>query len=347
MREQECCRNQCSNSRREHITLNLHEHTCASLFRRLEAAGFPRAFVRRVILPDWWDDSCEHSSDFLPDFETRVARFLKQPLEAIRDASAPLAIATFPNANLFRLHYPDLAGRMDAVFHTAFQVGGSVVRCRRYQGLPQAKVPYSSLEWHKELTSAGTPVSLSAMLEDLWGRGVAVIPVDEFPEPRFQSMVCFVENRPAILIGRQYDDTGRVAFVIAHIIGHILGKHFTPERPVLIEDGQVQDNSVMEMDAVKFAIEVMLGENAEVNIDDFATRLLTTSVGVFNAHSKSLDYSRAPLAVKALQKGQGARRLMLRYLEANLSMSVASERDRELLRCTYGADERPLGKARV
>ena len=63
-----------------------------SLMERMEKAGFDEAFVRRAILPDWWSEECDRNADLLPDFEFKVARFLRMPLAEVRDPAVALRI---------------------------------------------------------------------------------------------------------------------------------------------------------------------------------------------------------------------------------------------------------------
>ena len=327
-------------------------HTIASLRRRLSSAGFKKDFVRQAILPDWWDESCEHNQRLLPDFEIRVARFLDLPLSTVRDASASLSLSHHSGVRLRRVRNIE-GDRLAPAIHAAIQIASAVARCMNRAAPESDNIPVDGLSWRAEIKRDVALVSLQHILSDSWERGIPIVPIDALPTPNFQGLVCIVQDRPTILLGQKYDEPGRVSFIIAHEFGHISSGDCTPEHPVVDEEAQVLDNSDMEKSADRYATQVLVGEDTIPRVDGNDYRELAQNAAALESErgadagaiiyawaSRTRDYSRASMAVKALYRGSGARRLLRRHFERNINIENASETDRALLRCVYGDQER-------
>ena len=327
-------------------------HTFVSLRRRLSSAGFGRDFVREAILPDWWDESCEQDQNILPDLEIRVARFLNLPLAVVREADTALTPSQHSGVKLRRVR--DIkSDRLAPAIHAALQIAGAVTRCIHEPTPESYSIPDDGLSWRDEIARDIKHVSLDNILNDLWKRGIPVIPLDILPTPSFQGLACVVQDRPVILLGQKYDEPGRVAFIIAHEFGHISSGDCTPEHPVVDEEAQVQDDSDMEKSADRFATQVLIGEDtapcvagsayrelAQNAVDLENTRGVDAGAVIYAWASRTRDYSQASMAVKALYRDSGARRLLRHHFESNVYSVNASETDQALLRCVYGERER-------
>jgi Zn-dependent peptidase ImmA (M78 family) len=329
-------------------------HTFTTLMRRLSSAGFPRDFVRPAILPDWWDADCERDPALLPDLEIRIARFLQRSIADVRDPSVDLAAPVYAHAQLRRVHDVD-RDRLGPAIHTALQIAGAVARSLRSADRPVTPEPADALAWRASLSTVGGSVRLDDMLGDLWGRGIPVVPVDVLPVPTFQGLACVVDDRPVILIGHKIDQPGRVAFVVAHEIGHVAAGDCAPNQPVVDEDETVADDSDMERTADRFATLVTVGREAVPQIDGDNFRALAKraaelekTIGVDagvvlfawarRAGGRPDHYQTATLALKALYQHQGARKRLREHFDRNVDVEGATETDRVLLRCVYGGD---------
>ena len=324
-------------------------HTFSTLRRRLASAGFRRDFVQQAILPDWWDDSCEQDQELLAEIDIRVARFLGQPLSIIRDPSEPLTPPLYSGTQLRRVRSNVESERLSSAIHAAMQIAGAVTRCMRDDSPEYAGSPDDGFSWREEIERSASSVSLEDILNDLWSRGIPVVPLEVLPVPGFQGLACIVQERPVILLGQRYDTPGRVAFIVAHEVGHISSGDCKPERPVVDEEGSIHDDSEMERAADRYATQVLVGEDTAPALDgnDFRElarnafnleidRGVDAGMSIYAWASQTGDYSQATMAVKALYRSSGARRSLREYLERYVDIEDASETDRALLRCIYG-----------
>ncbi|MBI4469783.1 MAG: hypothetical protein HY650_10745 [Acidobacteria bacterium] len=326
-----------------------------SLLRRLGRAGFKKELVQRAILPDWWDDGCSRDPDILQDIEIRVARFLGASLAVVRDSSALLAPPRYPTAQLRRVRDVD-RDRLGPAIHTAMRIAAAVVRSLRGPIPDPAVPPADGLRWREVIERSGPTVTLKDILADLWKRGVPVIPLNVFPTPGFQGIACIVEDRPVILLGYKHDEPGRVAFLVAHEVGHIAAGDCGPEGPVVDEEDEIADDSGIEIRADFYATQVVAGDTGVPPMDDdrlkgfkdLARQALDlerrtgsdASAVVFAWARRTGDYAAATMAVRALYRATGARKQLHQLFDQHVEIEAAAETDRVLLQCIDSDSQR-------
>lgn len=319
---------------------------------RLSRAGFKSDFVRRAILPDWWDETCTEDPTLLQDIEIRVGRFLGQSLATIEEASLPLAPPPYPEARLRRVRDLD-RDRLGPAIHSAIRIAEAVVRSLQ-KTVPEAVAPPADgLAWRKMIARADAAVTLGDIVSDLWKRGIPVVQLDVLPTPRFQGLACIVESRPVILLGHKQDEPGRVAFLVAHEAGHVASGDCRPGQPVIDEEEEITDDADIERRADVYATQVLAGGHAvpEIAGSDFRelahraadlerTTGTDASSVIFTWARRTGDYATATMAVKALYRAVGARKQLRQAFDRHVDLATAAETDRALLRCIYGEPER-------
>lgn len=321
--------------------------------RRLSQAGFKEEFVDSAILPDWWNQNCAEDLNLLQDIEIRVARFLNLPLASVRDPSTALAPPAYPGAQLRRVRDVDRE-RLGPAIHSALRIAAAVVRNLR-ASVPSQAVPSppDGLAWRKLIRHAGPAVTLDDILGDLWLRGIPVIPLDVLPAPSFQGIACIVEDRPIILLSHKHDEPGRVAFLVAHEVGHIVAGDCAPDQPVVDEEDEVMDDSNIELRADRYATQVLVGDEGVPPVEAEHFKQLArraadleretggdASFTIYAWAAHTGDYVKASMAVKALYRAVGARRTLQQHFVRHVEFDDASESDRALLRCIHGHPER-------
>lgn len=309
--------------------------------------------MQPAILPDWWDDGSAPDANLLPEIEIRIARFLGLPISVVKDPHAKLACPAYPNARLRRVREID-RDRLPPAIHSALRIAGAVVRCMNESASAPQIPPSDGGAWRRQIVSNHEAVTLDGILSNLWERGIPVIPLDVLPAPNFQGLACIVEGRPVILLGHKHDEPGRVAYVIAHEVGHVAAGDCSADQPVVDEDEEISDEGEIELSADRFATQVLVGEGfvPEVCGSDFKEIAKTASeiehssgidagAIIFDWARRTGEYGKASLAVKALYRGAGARKKLRQHFDRHVDLNTANESDRALLRCVYGdTDER-------
>ena len=326
---------------------NLAKRSIPLLIRRLRQAGFGSEFVSGAILPDWWDQSCLNQPELLPEIEIRVGRFLAVPLSTVSDPESTLDPPGYPGARLRCVR--DIGrDRLTPAIHAAMRIAGAVVRNLKESVPAPTSPPSDGLAWRREIRDFDGSLVLDTILEDLWTRGIPVIPAHLLPTPSFQGLAAVVENRPVVVLGHRHDEPGRVAFRISHEAGHIARGDCTPDSPVVDEDEEILVDDEMEELADQYAVRALVGEatileprpSAHGNFRDLANQAATVAreTGVdagaiiFSWARSTGDYPTATRATKALYLATGATRILRQYFKRFVDVEGASLSDQELMR---------------
>jgi Zn-dependent peptidase ImmA (M78 family) len=323
--------------------------------KRLAKAGFKGDFTRVAVLPEWWDATCEGDERLLSDVEVRVARFLGAPLSIVSDPSAALTAPTYKGAQLRRVRDIN-RDRLGPAIHAALNIASAVVRS---SSLPPVRLPPTDgTAWRQEIGRQARAVKLDDLVADTWNRGIAVVHVDALPAPSFQGIACVVEGRPVVLICHDLDEPGRLAFIVAHEIGHIANGDCTPDHPVVDEEDEISDDTDIEKRADAFAVATLTGGVQIPVVDasgfkDLAQKAaqlerdsgVDASAVIFSWARRSGDYQTAVMAAKALYRTRGGKRTLRSNLDKHLRLDDASDSDRALLRCLSGDPERDAATA--
>lgn len=176
--------------------------------------------------------------------------------------------------------------------------------------------------------------------------------MEVLPSPGFQGIACIVEQRPVILLGYKHDEPGRVAFLVAHEAGHVAAGHCAPDAPVVDEEDEISDDTDIERQADENATQVLVGDSRvpqlSGTIKDFKdlarlasnverTNGADASAVIFAWARRTDDYATATMAVKALYRSTGARKLLRHAFDSHVDIAAAAETDRALLHCVHGA----------
>lgn len=316
--------------------------------RRLSKAGFKPEFVRRAILPDWWDDECEQDPKLLADVEFRVARFVGQTLGDVRDPSASLRVPLRAGVQLRRVRTVS-RDRIAPALHAALQVAEATVRNLRHPVGPVRVPPTDASAWRGTIEHAARGIRLVDLLRDLWDRGIPVVHVEQLPTPGFQGLACVLQDRPVVVLGYAIDDPARLAFIIAHEVAHIANRDCTPDHPVVDELEEAVDDHEIEKRADAYASGVLVDATfvprqgisgfKELALEALAIekeRDVDAAAVIWSWARLTGDYAKAVMAARALYRSSGGARVLREKFERYVDLDSASESDRALLRCVRG-----------
>lgn len=234
-----------------------------TLIRRLKTIGYDEAFLRRVVLPDWWEDSLAADPTSRVQIELRVAQRLSLPLADVSDPQRPLRL---PDTRCVRLKRARAGAVQDEIAPGLIAARNAVAlllpHLRDVPPLPANLTPAALRRWI--LTRRGI-VDLGALVEACWEHGIAVFHFAPLPTSakKFAGMAYYEGARPVIVLASGYDAPPRLAFYLAHEICHIIRGHVRPGGEMLADsdlDSRTEDQQEKEAD--RDALELLTGERA-------------------------------------------------------------------------------------
>lgn len=313
----------------------------SSIFRRLNAVGFDRNFVRRVVLPDWWDDALADDPGSRWQIELRIAQRLGIAVEEIADQDRRLTPASTHGVRFKRAQ--STAARASIAPGMIAARKAVALLLPHIRKAPQLPVELSAPAIRQRILKKRNPVDLAGLLDVCWELGIAVFRFNPLPKKarKFAGMTYFENERPVIVLASGYDSPPRLAFHLAHELSHVLRKHVVPGGDVLVDsdlDGAAEDTQEREADAD--ALEILVGDSNPRFSPTYgltAPRLVTAARRYeadhqLHAGSVALVYGRTakrmPVAVSALKlmnMDTGARAIiaeaLLRHLPETSGMS--------------------------
>jgi Zn-dependent peptidase ImmA (M78 family) len=237
------------------------------LYERLAKAGIDRAFLRKAVLPPWWEDDLAAIPANRQLAEIYLAQILSLDLEALQ---SPNRVLDLPAGRVrFKRSQRADPKKIQPTAFVARQAGEmlaeSIVR------LPPYAPATSPLEVRQWIFRNGYgQVDLRSLVDYCWAHGIIVFHLGiAIPDAhRLDGMVMFCGDRPVIMLGSGRRIQSWLAFHLAHELGHLLRGHVKPGSEPLadfsLETGIGGDNVEQEANRQAFAI---LTQDFEPDVD--------------------------------------------------------------------------------
>lgn len=229
------------------------------VLRRLKQAGYPEAFVRRYILPDWWEDELSADPATMAMAEIDLARWLRVSIRDLRAADAPLR-PQLNGGHRFKLQRANEDRVMAAV---AVAQSAADALAATGADLPDFVAEAGAAEIRARLLAQHPTITLQVLLGYAWSVGIMVAHL-RLPEAmcRFAGLAMITGGQPVILLASGWDSPPWLAFDLAHELGHFHLGHVKPGQPVLDETWSLggSDEQAAEEEATAFALMLLTGE---------------------------------------------------------------------------------------
>jgi hypothetical protein len=327
-----------------------------TLYRRLADAGLSRTFVRKIALPDWWEDKIARNPAGYAEALCILSDHLSIDLRALQDPNTTLECRPFlATRNKVRqgLSEDDLA------WAKCLCVRAAQSACFAMP-IPPTPVPATASGMRQIIGKDAYHVSLEALLDYCWSLGVPVLHVSQFPPgaKKPDGMVARVGGRYAVVLSKNSRYSAWLLFILAHELGHIALGHLK-ENGVFLDDEQnwTPNGEDEENQANNFAIELLTGQPDTIyrgSAPLTATRLadaarLTGQTIRVDPGVIALNYARsipdgpywglAVAAMKALEPDADAIQTVHSRMRAHLNWDALSDESRDFLLRITGAGE--------
>ena len=223
--------------------------TMSALYEKLKEFGIPKIYVEKNGLPSWWNEELND-----------------KPL-AVLECSGYIA-------NRFGLDLKSLLSEKDSIqfsglTHTKFKQRADNKKSEIAHGLAHrlaeiiaygCKTDFTSLpdnadEIRQEILQTHSTINLSSLIDYSWKKGIVVAHFDQFPkdQTKFFGMIQWHNQRPVIVISVDYRESPKLAFILAHELGHLALGHITKGQ--LFDDKiELDSNDNEEDEAIQFEL---------------------------------------------------------------------------------------------
>jgi Zn-dependent peptidase ImmA (M78 family) len=234
------------------------------LRRELREAGIANAAIN-AIWPEWWSAEAGDSLSATTELTYTVARRLGLSPRSLFDGSPQFL---WHDSTKFK----NLGTTTDREQAILASFGTAVGRCAISATLPSVSSITDAQSVRDAILAQAKFVGLPELLTFCWRTGIPVIQLRVFPllQKRMQAMTVKVKERYAILLGYESEYYARMAYILAHEIGHILLGHLDYSDSLLdMDDPLTADNlDAEETDADRAAFVLLTGrENPQVLSD--------------------------------------------------------------------------------
>lgn len=230
----------------------------ADLYRRLRGVGLTKSYLRKFILPEWWDDEVAENPAGHAEGLSYLSRHLGLDLTTLRDSTKPVAFRDFgackfkKSANVTE----DQLALARAMATRAAQLADAAMVG------PCQPLPRSGAQVRREiLGQGGRWVGLGNLVDYCWSLGIPVIHLSPCPTAkRPDGLAARVRGRPVIVLCKKDNLSAWLLFILAHELGHIALGHLAGDGVLIDEsmDRNIKDQEEIEANA--FAVELLTGD---------------------------------------------------------------------------------------
>lgn len=276
----------------------------------------------RSLLPDWWVDEVAESEDGLLELQLVLARRLSLSLSSLQ---VPDGIPSFQaSSHRFKTVHPEGSSQLAVSAAMGTGLARLVVSA---SGELSPAPPVHAAALRQSILANAASVGLEQLVYWSWHVGMPIVHVTGWPKGlrRPDAMCLRVENRPVILIVRNEVSPAKLAYLVAHEIGHIASGHLRADGNSVLVDEALPVNSKQsasdedEVEADAFA-GVLLGANETTGIvkaigPSISSELKLASQASLACRGKSVNPGQVILAWGRTYKDWKMTNLALKYLQ--------------------------------
>ena len=271
-----------------------------ALRSRLSKAGVSRAFLDKVVLPDWWNDSIATIPSGFREAAGFICAHLGFSLASLLDASLELSFS-----ERGAVKYKKSRGVADSEvgLATHYALGVARAMAAGWASRGSASPVPSPTEWRERLLSKskGSWVCLGDLLSAALELGIPILHLRTFPThgKKPDALATMVGNRPVIVVLSQRKSPAWLSFIVAHELGHLHHRHLTAGQTLVDEKMGQNADETEEKQANEFASRLLTGQS---DLGLYASGYLTSANLAKAARKFGEKYRIAP-GVAALNYG--------------------------------------------
>ncbi|MEA5619671.1 ImmA/IrrE family metallo-endopeptidase [Cronbergia sp. UHCC 0137] len=231
--------------------------TMSYLYAKLSSIGLNQDYVRENGLPSWWNDELNNKHFAVLEGAGYIADNLNLDLKSLLVPEEKIKFNT-PPATKFKQHnsqnndYPYVAQALASRVAELIACGTDV---------NVTSLPTNVEEIRTEILKNYPKVNLISLLEYCWSKGIVIGYFHHFPKntKKFAGLIQLQFSRPVIILSSKPTHSARLAFNLAHELGHLALGHLK-EGVLILVDEQIEFdcNNDEENQANQFAAQLLL-----------------------------------------------------------------------------------------
>jgi hypothetical protein len=282
--------------------------------RRLSTFGYKENYVRRKVLPDWWEDCIALNPAGYEQAITLLARNLGLDPRSLQEEGAPLRCREF-NHPKYKLKPSDTPEQVAVA--TCIAARAAQLACRAMPA-SVAELPSSAVEIRGAILNTGVVcIRFEVLLDYCWRIGIPVLHVSEFPAGarKPDALAVIVDGRPAIVLCKHTEYSAWLLFHLAHELGHIILGHLQ-DVSILVDEEVKADTDTEETEANQFAVELLTGyKQRSYNYGDRITAMRLAVVALAVGRDTDVDPGFIALSHGRMTGNWGAANGALKVIE--------------------------------
>lgn len=226
------------------------------LYRKLATFGFPKAWVRKNLLPSWWDDEAAQTEAGLAEALLHVARTSGLALTSL--GSTPEAAVPAPAIVRFKRRSDSELAELEVARTLACQLARTVAAASAVA----SRALGSPLELREQLLENRSWIDLEALVAYCWSVGVPVLRTTNFPTGarKPDALAVDVGGRRVIVVTSGRTSGPWLLFLVAHELGHIACGHLAADSALVDAKVDRDDTDEEEAEANAWAITLLSGK---------------------------------------------------------------------------------------
>lgn len=227
-----------------------------ALYAKLAGFGFPRAYVRKNLLPSWWDDEAANTNAGFAEALLHIARTSGVDVASLRSSDVTNLRATAS------VRFKKRGNADTSELEVARALATQLARTVASASLPSRPVPCSALDLREQLLDARPWVDLETLVSYCWSVGIPVIRTTNFPTgtKKPDALVVDLSGRRVIVLTSGRTSAPWLLFYVAHELGHIACGHLSENSELVDADVNRDDADEEEVEANNWAVTLLSGK---------------------------------------------------------------------------------------
>lgn len=224
------------------------------IYDKLKKIGFDKSYLKKFILPDWWEDEIAKTTNGFIIFCGIISKNLSLDYSFLIKNEIKFGI--FEDDGISFNHkmnnnYSERDVQLADLISLKIAKLVNSINKNKFR-----KLPANVKNIRKEIIT----VTFENLLDYCWNLGISVIHLSNFPKKakKFMGLSGYISERPFIILAKKYKYESYQLFDLAHELGHLVLKHSNSNK--YLYDYEVNSSDLIEIEANEFATELITGQ---------------------------------------------------------------------------------------